>query len=411
METITTNNNWKKKFIIIWTGQLFSILSSSIAQFSMVLWIGMETGSAEVLSYAAIAGLLPQILLGPMAGVFVDRWNRKWTMIGADSFVALCSAVIALLFYLDMVELWSIYLLLMLRSIGGAFHAPAMKSSIPLLAPPSELVRIAGINEVIQSVCTICGPMLGAALLLAFNMSVVMLLDVAGAFLACISLLFVFIPNPAKKETNRNILHEMYEGARIILRNRGMSWLMVSEIVVTFFVMPIVAVMPLMTLQYFNGTPYQVSLIEMLFGIGLLVGGSILGVWNPKIRKSILLIIGYFGLGLSLALCGALPSTYFITYAVLTVIQGLVVPLYTGPFTALLQTQFAPSYLGRIFSLYGSISQFPSVNGLLLTGFIADRLGVENIFIIGGIAISITGILLLCSASVRNLERKDSSTF
>lgn len=62
METITTNNNWKKKFIIIWTGQLFSILSSSIAQFSMVLWIGMETGSAEVLSYAAIAGLLPQIL-------------------------------------------------------------------------------------------------------------------------------------------------------------------------------------------------------------------------------------------------------------------------------------------------------------------------------------------------------------
>ena len=165
----------------------------------MVLWIGMETGSAEVLSYAAIAGLLPQILLGPMAGVFVDRWNRKWTMIGADSFVALCSAVIALLFYLDMVELWSIYLLLMLRSIGGAFHAPAMKSSIPLLAPPSELVRIAGINEVIQSVCTICGPMLGAALLLAFNMSVVMLLDVAGAFMACISLLFVFIPNPAKK--------------------------------------------------------------------------------------------------------------------------------------------------------------------------------------------------------------------
>ena len=111
METITTNNNWKKKFIIIWTGQLFSILSSSIAQFSMVLWIGMETGSGEVLSYAAIAGLLPQILLGPMAGVFVDRWNRKWTMIGADSFVALCSAVIALLFYLDMVELWSIYLL------------------------------------------------------------------------------------------------------------------------------------------------------------------------------------------------------------------------------------------------------------------------------------------------------------
>ena len=77
--------------------------------------------------------LLPQALLGPFAGVFVDRWNRKWTMIGADSFVALCSGVIALLFYLDIIELWHIYLLLMLRSVGGAFHTPAMKSSVPIV--------------------------------------------------------------------------------------------------------------------------------------------------------------------------------------------------------------------------------------------------------------------------------------
>lgn len=79
-------NNWKKKFIIIWSGQLFSILSSSIAQFAIVLWISLETGSAEVLSFATIAALLPQVVLGPFAGVFVDRWSRKWTMILADSF-------------------------------------------------------------------------------------------------------------------------------------------------------------------------------------------------------------------------------------------------------------------------------------------------------------------------------------
>lgn len=110
-------NNWKKKFIIIWSGQLFSILSSSIAQFSIVLWISLKTGSAEVLSFAMIAALLPQALLGAFAGVYVDRWNRKWTMIGADSFVALCSGIIALLFYLDIVELWHIYILL-----AASFH-------------------------------------------------------------------------------------------------------------------------------------------------------------------------------------------------------------------------------------------------------------------------------------------------
>ncbi|MEG0456054.1 MAG: MFS transporter, partial [Bacteroides sp.] len=185
---------WKKKFITIWSGQLFSILSSTIAQFAIILWISLETGSAEVLAFATIAGMVPQIILGAFAGVFVDRWNRKWTMILADSFVALCSGVIAWLFYLDVVELWHIYLLLMLRSVGGAFHTPAMKASIPLLAPESELTRIAGINQSIQAVCTICGPVMGAALIVSTNMSVIMLLDVAGAIIACTALLFVVIP-------------------------------------------------------------------------------------------------------------------------------------------------------------------------------------------------------------------------
>ena len=244
-------NNWKKKFIIIWSGQLFSILSSSIAQFSIVLWISLKTGSAEVLSFAMIAALLPQALLGAFAGVYVDRWNRKWTMIGADSFVALCSGIIALLFYLDIVELWHIYILLALRSIGGSFHSPAMKSSIPLLAPEKELTRIAGINQAIQSICNIGGPALGAVLLLAFDMSVVMLLDVAGAIIACTSLLFVYIPNPKKENISaKSVLNDMRDGFHVIMRNRGVSWVMVTEILITFFVLPIVALMPLMGVPY-----------------------------------------------------------------------------------------------------------------------------------------------------------------
>ena len=102
-------NNWKKKFIIIWSGQLFSILSSSIAQFAIVLWISLETGSAEVLSFATIAALLPQVVLGPFAGVFVDRWSRKWTMILADSFVALCSGIIVSGRYRNLADLSAAY--------------------------------------------------------------------------------------------------------------------------------------------------------------------------------------------------------------------------------------------------------------------------------------------------------------
>ena len=308
-------NNWKKKFIIIWSGQLFSILSSSIAQFSIVLWISLKTGSAEVLSFAMIAALLPQALLGAFAGVYVDRWNRKWTMIGADSFVALCSGIIALLFYLDIVELWHIYILLALRSIGGSFHSPAMKSSIPLLAPEKELTRIAGINQAIQSICNIGGPALGAVLLLAFDMSVVMLLDVAGAIIACTSLLFVYIPNPKKENISaKSVLNDMRDGFHVIMRNRGVSWVMVTEILITFFVLPIVALMPLMTLHTFSGTAYQISLIETLFGVGMLAGGALLGIWNPKIRKILMIAFSYAVLGLALAICGMLPGNGYVFF-------------------------------------------------------------------------------------------------
>lgn len=401
-------SNWKKKFIIIWSGQLFSILSSSIAQFAIVLWISLETGSAEVLSLATIAALLPQVVLGPFAGVFVDRWSRKWTMILADSFVALCSAVIALLFYLDVIEIWQIYLLLMLRSIGSAFHAPAMKSSIPLLAPEKELTRIASINQTIQALCNICGPVLGAALIVSTNMSVVMLLDVVGAAIACTSLLFVFIPNPEKTETEttNNVLRDMKDGFIAIRSNRGLKWVMVTEILITFFIMPVVALIPLMTLKNFSGTAYQVSLIELLFGSGALVGGILLGIWNPRVRKVVMINLSYVIVGVSIFITGLLPPSAFIIYAIMAVVQGISMPFYSGPFTALLQTQIEISFLGRVFSLFDSISLLPSILGLLATGFIADAIGIANVFVICGIAIVMTGLLAFFIPSIMNLERK-----
>lgn len=401
-------NNWKKKFIIIWSGQLFSILSSSIAQFSIVLWISLETGSAEVLSLATIAALLPQAVLGPFAGVFVDRWSRKWTMILADSFVAVCSAIIALLFYLDVIEIWQIYLLLMLRSVGSAFHAPAMKSSVPLLAPEKELTRIASVNQSIQAVCNICGPVLGAALIVSTNMSVVMLLDVVGAAIACTALLFVDIPNPEKTETSSafNVLRDMKDGFNAIRSNHGLSWVMVVEVLITFFIMPVVAMLPLMTLKNFSGTAYHVSLIELLFGLGTLVGGILLGVWNPRMRKVLMINTSYIILGISLVVSGLLPPSGFIIYAIISVIQGITIPFYSGPFTALLQSQIEVSFLGRVFALFDSVSLLPSILGLLATGFVADAIGVANIFTVCGIAIVIIGITTFMIPSIMKLERK-----
>lgn len=402
-------NNWKKKFIIIWSGQLFSTLSSYIAQFGVVLWISIETGSAEVLSFATISALLPQVILGPFAGVFVDRWNRKLTMILSDAFVALCSAVIALLFYLDTIELWHIYLLLMLRSIGAAFQAPAMKSSVPMLAPEKELTRIASINQSIQAVSNICGPVLGAALLVATDMSFLMLFDVLGAIIGCTTLMFVAIPNPEREATKMslgNVMRDMRDGFNAIRSKRGLSWVMVIEVLVTFFVMPVVVLLPLMTLKHFAGTPYHASLIELLFGLGTLGGGILLGVWNPKGRKVILISISYITLGACFMWSGLLSPSGFAIYATLSAVQGIAIPFYSGPLTALLQSQVEPTFLGRVFALFDSISLLPSLFGMLATGFLADAIGISNIFTICGIAVILVGGASLLIPSIMKLESK-----
>src|SRR5690606_8554733 len=105
-------DNWKKVFLIIWTGQFFSILTSYTVNFAIIVWLSIHTGSAEILAYAAIASLLPQSLIGPFAGVYVDRWDRKLTMMLADGFIAICTLAIAFLFYLDLADLWYIIILL-----------------------------------------------------------------------------------------------------------------------------------------------------------------------------------------------------------------------------------------------------------------------------------------------------------
>ncbi len=386
--------NWKKIFAIIWSGQFVSILSSTIVNFAIILWLSIETGSAEMLAYAAIAGMLPQAVVGPLSGIFVDRWNRKAVMIAADGFIALCTLLLAILFWLDIADLWHIFVLLGLRSVGSAFHMPAMQASVPLLAPESQLARIAGIDQMIFSIGNIAGPALGALFITIWEMEYVLLLDVVGALLACVSLLFVHIPNPQKdvKKVN-NILREMKEGFVAITEQRGLKWIFFFSIIVLFFIMPVSVLFPLVTLQIFDGNAFQVSLIEIVWGVGMLLGGAIMGAKVYKINKVTLVNGMYILLGLSFFFSGVLPPSGFVVFAILTTIGGISGAVYNSAFTALVQTKIDPSVLGRVFSLFYTLSLVPSLIGLVGIGFFADNLGLKNSFLLCGGCIVLIGII------------------
>ena len=399
-------DNWKRVFAIIWTGQFLSILTSSIVNFAIVLWLSLETGSAEVLAFATRAALLPQSVLGLFTGIFIDRWKRKRVMIMADSFIAFCTLILAVLFYFDLAKISHIYVLLALRSVGSAFHMPAMQASVPLLAPKSELMRIAGINQVIQSVCNIAGPALAGLFITMMKMTNILLLDVAGAAFACLSLCFVFIPDPSHEERNSE-LHLWREAKEAIMEVRnqyGLSWLFLLSILATFVIMPVSVLFPLMTLNHFAGNAFQVSLVEVSWGGGALLAGALLGLkkyrWNE-----ILLINGmYIALGLTFLFSGLLPVSGFIWFAVLTALGGVCGSLYFATFTTVIQSRIDPGVMGRVFSFYMSFSMLPSMIGLLSTGFLADSIGLGNTFIISGGFLCLIGIISFFIPSLISLK-------
>ncbi|MBL7736586.1 MAG: MFS transporter [Chitinophagaceae bacterium] len=406
-------NNWKRTFAIIWTGQFFSILSSSIANFGIIIWLSIETGSAETLAYAAIAGLLPQSLLGPFSGVFIDRWDRKKTMILADGFIAICTLGISLMFFFKSIELWYIYLLLALRSVGTAFHMPAMQASVPLLAPESELLRIAGINQSIQSVSNIAGPALAALALGMMDIGVLLLFDVAGAGFAIVSLLFVNIPNPKKETEDRgrlsDIFREMRLGIKEITRLRGIALIFFFSMLVMFCIMPVAVIFPLMTLEHFKGTTFQMSMIEAAWGVGMLLGGLLVGVIKWPFNKALAINLMHVILGSTLALSGMLPPSGYLLFVVLTGLGGAAATVYQSCFTAIIQQKLNPAMLGRVFSLYFSISFLPSLLGLLGTGFLADAVGLPLTFIALGGLIVLIGLLCFGIPEITAMGRDENS--
>lgn len=400
--------NWKKKFFILWTGQFFSLISSSAVNFAIIIWLSLKTESAEVLTYAAIAGLLPQGLIGPFAGVFVDRWNRKLTMMLSDGFVAFCTLIMSISFYMGYENLILIYTVLTFRSIGSAFHMPSMQASIPLLAPKSALLRIAGINQIIKSVSNIAGPALGALAVGFLSIGNVLLLDIAGAVLAITSLCFIVIPNTRPevlaKPSIKQVFSEMKLAYHEVRKSKGLSLLFLYCSIAGICIMPIAVLLPLMTIKQFNGGKFEMGIVETVWGTGALLGGALLSVWKIRIRKVYLVSFAHVLLGFAFLLSGFLSADYFFLFVILVSMGGISAAFYNSGFTATVQEMMRPDMLGRVFALYYSLDVLPTVFALVGTGFLVDSVGLNIVFGMLGSLVFIVGIISFLTPSFRNMS-------
>ena len=303
-------NKWKKQFAIIYAGQAFSLLGSAAVQFAVIWWLTVQTGSAITLTVASIISFLPNLLLGPFAGVWIDRYNRGKVMIAADGLVALSSVILGAAFLImDIPPVWFIYTVLFLRGLGNTFHSPAIQSAIPLLVPAEMLTKAGGWGNLVSSISNMLGPVLGAALMGVFSIASIMLVDISGAIFAIVCLLFVKIPDVPQSAEKPNFCEDFRQGISAMKKNKPLMAVLPSYLLATIIYMPLGALFPLFVYNYFGGNAWHNSVVEFVFASGLLVSSLIMGVWGG-LRKRFLMISLAIGLqGTAILVSGALPQS------------------------------------------------------------------------------------------------------
>lgn len=396
-------------FFILWTGQMLSMIGTQAAQFALVWWLTTLTGSATVLATATLMAVLPRVIIGPLAGTYVDRWNRRNILFVADSLVALGALLLAFLFWQDAVQVWHVYLLMFIRAVGETFHWPAMQASTSLMVPEKHLARVAGINQALIGVFAIVAPPLGALLLELIPMHGIMGVDVATALFAVMPLLFITIPQPKRKSIGSDgqkssVWTELLEGLRYVRLWRGLMILMGMAAILNFILTPASSLIPLLVKEHFQKGALQLSWLEATFGSGVIVGGLLLGVWGGFKRRIFTSMMGLFGLGLGILLLGLAPSNAFWIAIVGMGVMGIMNPITNGPIFAILQATVEPEIQGRVFTLIGSLAGIMSPLSLLLAGPVADTIGLQLWYIVGGITCLIMAISGFLISDVANIE-------
>lgn len=398
--------NWKKNFFIIWTGQAFSQFSSSVLQFAIVWYLTNLTGSALVLSAAMMMGFLPQGVLGPFIGVFIDRYNRKRIMIISDLLISAASFVMVIAGWMGCLTTELILMVLLARSIGSAFHTPCLQAVTPQIVPSEQLTRCAGYSQAFESVSQILSPVIAAVLFSSWSLSAIIFLDVIGALIAVCTLGITAIPE-LHRDGNQGkvqVWKEAREGVRILRTNKGMLGLVLIGTLYTLALMPTSALFPLMSMSYFNGTSVNASMVEVVFSLGLLFGSLILSKWGGTGNRIYTIIGSFLLMSISLFITGLLPRQGFAVFVICSWIMGVSGPFYWGIYTPLLQSNFEAKYLGRVLSLSSSIRLISGPVGLSLSGVFAEKYGVEKWFLIAGALVLLAAFLCLTVPAVRNCD-------
>jgi DHA3 family macrolide efflux protein-like MFS transporter len=397
--------SWKRDFFTIWGGQSFSLVGSALVQFALVWWLTVETGSATVLALGTLMGVLPQIAIAPWAGAYVDRWNRRRTMIVADSVISLMALLLMLAFLGGSAEVWMVLLAMFGRATVSGFHWPAMQAATSLMVPERHLGRVGGLNQAMFGLSSVIAAPAGAVMIALFPMWAVLSVDLFTAVLAIVPLLFIPVPEPDKKGDQKpSLIKEMREGLAFLKGWHGALTIIGLFMIANLLLSPAFSLLPLLVIDHFQGGAGEYAAMEALAGIGMLVGGVVLGVWGGSKRKIVTMLFSSLVLSIGITILGIVPAELLLLAYGISAVIGLSLSLLNGSMMAMMQASVPFAMQGRVFALISAGATAMMPVGLLLAGPLADAFSVRIWYLVAGVPMIVLSLLVMFSRTVLHIE-------
>ena len=379
--------------LLVWAGQIVSLFGSGLTGFALGVWLYQQTGSASNFAMVALCTALPQMVLSPLAGVWVDRYNRRWMMALADSGSAVCTLAAAALFFSGAIQVWQIYLVTLVSSACGALQAPAYSAFVATTVPKEQLARANGMIQLGRGLAEILAPGLAGVLLNAVGVPGVLMIDLATYGVGIGILLASRIPAmPPAAHTARQALGvwaEARAGLRVLAADRGLLALLSFQALFSFLWSLFAVLVVPMVLGF--ASPAQLGLALTVAGAGLLSGSLVLSAWGGPKRRLLGLLVFELVSALAFILMGLRPSLLLVASAAFMAHFTLA---FVSSFNeALWQGQTPVDVQGRVFSFKQMATKAATLLAYITAGGLADRV-IDPLLLPGGALAGSLGQLL-----------------
>jgi MFS family permease len=409
-----------RPFALLWTGQTTSRLGDSLYRIALSWWVLEKTGSAVAMGTVLIFSQVPMLIFLLIGGVVVDRLPRIRIMLSSDVLSGLVITFVAVFSWLNLLEIWHIYIASIIFGFVEAFFFPAYQAVIPRITPPELLISANSLNGLSQRVTGIVGPALGAALVAAGGTSLTFGLDALSFFISALCVLPMLRSNLDKvqaqeeasgtgvekgsaKDAFKRGFTDLREGFKLVMT---IPWIWITILLFGFVnimeASPRAVAMPFLIKEDLGADVKLLGILGSAASLGFVVGMLWLGQYTRLHRRGLL---GY----LSIVATGAalLPFAFKLPIPILIAsmfVSGMFTSVFALIWTHTLQEMVPGQMLGRVYSIdaLGSFVLLPI--GFSLSGWATDRFGAPTVFLIGGLSTIALVLLGLIHPAIRKLD-------